>query len=180
MIVQLVMLERGATGVCRSLIQTAESPGGACWSSTRSATSWSLRPDWCRDVEAAALACEVRATTNIPCNLASIATSMVTALQPLLEMASSASSRVDREVAPEHRAEALDVLQEHRLALPVGADHMVVIAHRQLDDRVEPRERPVAGKHLLDGDPRMPRAEDMHQPAGQDGRRESLGGLAND
>jgi hypothetical protein len=26
----------------------------------------------------------------------------------------------------------------------------------------------------------MPRAEDMHQPAGQDGRRESLGGLAND
>src|SRR5271167_4926918 len=64
----------GATGVCRSLIQTAESPGGACWSSTRSATSWSLRPDWCRDVEAAALACEVRATTNIPCNLASTAT----------------------------------------------------------------------------------------------------------
>src|SRR3974377_1944475 len=28
--------------------------------------------------------------------------------------------------------------------------------------------------------PRMSRAEDMHQSAGQDGRRELLGGLAND
>jgi hypothetical protein len=112
-----------------------------------------LRPDWCRDVEAAALACEGQGDHEHP-------------LQPGLDRhvdghgvaaaARDGQQRVvtrDREVAPELRAEALDVLQEHRLALPVGADHGVVIAHRQLDDRVEPRERPVTGKHLLDGHP---------------------------
>ena len=146
-------------------IQTAESPGGACWSRTRSATSWSFRPDSCFEVETAALASEVRATTNIPSRFASSATSIVTALQPLRRDGQEAVVGRRREVPPEDRAEPLDVLQEHRLPLAVGADDRVVIGHRQLDDRVEARERAVPREHLLDGHPRVARAEDVDQPA---------------
>ena len=76
------------------------------------------------------------------------------------------------EVPPEDRAEPLDVLQEHRLPLPVRADDRVVIRHRQLDDRMEARERPVAREHLLDGHPRVARPEDVDEPSRQDRRRE--------
>src|SRR5690606_27348539 len=89
--VQPVTEERGATGVGSPSTQTAESPGGAWWSRTRSATWWSLRPDSCRDVETSAFASDVSATTDMPSRLASTATSIVTALQPLLETASSTS-----------------------------------------------------------------------------------------
>ena len=165
MIVQPVTLESGATGVSRPSIQTAESPAGACWSSTRSATSCSFLPDSCRDVEAAAWASEVRATTAHPQPLR---------LQRHVDRHGVAAAGRDgqervvgrrREVPPEDRPEALDVLQEHRLPLAVGPDDRVVIGHRQLDDRVEPRERAVAREHLLDGHPRMARAEDVDQPA---------------
>ena len=92
MIAQPVTLDSGDTGVSRPSIQTAESPAGACWSSTRSATSCSFFPDSCRDVEASACAVEVSAATHMPSRFASSATSIVTALQPLVEMARSASS----------------------------------------------------------------------------------------
>ena len=59
-------------------------------------------------------------------------------------------------------------LDEHRLTLAVGADDRVVIAHRQLDDRVEARERAVPREHLLDGHPRVPGAEDMDEATGED------------
>ena len=92
MIAQPLTLDIGETGVSSPSIQTAESPAGACWSRTMSATSCSFLPDSCREVETAAWASDVRATTYIPSRFASMATSIVTALQPLVEMARSASS----------------------------------------------------------------------------------------
>ena len=81
---------------------------------------------------------------------------------------------------PEDRSEPLHVLQEHRLPLPVRADDRVVKGHRQLDDRVEPRERPVAREHLLDGHPRMPGPEDVDQASGQDRLGEPLAAALTD
>ena len=74
-------------------------------------------------------------------------------------------------------AEPLDVLQEHRLPLAVGADDGVVIGHRQLDDRVEARERPVAREHLLDRHPRMARCR-RRGPAGRPGSSPRTGAAA--
>ena len=77
------------------------------------------------------------------------------------------------------RPEPLDVLQEHRLPLAVGADDRVVEGHRQFDDRVEPRERSVPREQLLDRHPRVARAEDVHEPALQDRAGEVVGRRAD-
>ena len=59
-------------------------------------------------------------------------------------------------------------LDEHRLALAVGADDLRVERHRQLDDRVEARVRAVAREHLLDRDARVACAEEVDQAAAGD------------
>jgi hypothetical protein len=82
------------------------------------------------------------------------------------------------EVGQDRPGEPLDPLDEHRLALAVRADDLGVVGHAQLDDRVEARVRAVAREHLLDGDPRVARAEEVHQPAAADRpRAEGAGAL---
>ena len=56
----------------------------------------------------------------------------------------------EREVVEDDLGQAGHALDEHRLALAVGADDLGVERHRQLGDRVEPRVRAVAREHLLD------------------------------
>ena len=58
-----------------------------------------------------------------------------------------------REVGEDRVREPLDALDEHRLALAVGAHDLRVVRHRELDNEVEARERAVPGEQLLDGDP---------------------------
>ena len=72
------------------------------------------------------------------------------------------------EIREDDLGEAWRPLDEHRLALAVRADHLGVERHRQLDDRVEPRIRAVAGEHLLHGDPRVAGPEQVHEPVGGD------------
>src|SRR5262245_46074395 len=94
--------------------------------------------------------------------------------------------RVQVEVAQDGLTETLHALDEHRLALPVGAHDLRVERHRQLDDRMEARKGPVAREHLLDGDPGVPGAERVDEPAAADGvgaqagRPLQLGILAGD
>ena len=59
-------------------------------------------------------------------------------------------------------------LDEHRLALAVGADDLGVERHRQLDHRVEAGVRAVAGEHLLDRDARVAGPEQVDQAVGGD------------
>ena len=166
MIAQPVTLDSGATGVSRPSTQTAESPAGAFWSSTRSATSCSFLPDSCREVETAACGRRSQGHDEHP--------------QPLRfqrhvdrhGVAAAGRDGQERvvgrggEVPPEDRAEALDVLQEHRLPLAVGPDDRVVIGHRQLDDRVKAREM----TRSAGTSPRRPSANGRcrrHGPAGR-------------
>src|SRR5918994_3886980 len=76
--------------------------------------------------------------------------------------------RLQLEVGEDRLRQALDPLDEHRLALAVGADDLRVEGHRELDDRVEARIGAVAREHLLDRDPRVAGAEQMHEAAARD------------
>ena len=60
-------------------------------------------------------------------------------------------------------------LDEHRLALAVGAHDLGVEGHRQLDHGVEPGIRAVAREHLLDRDARVAGAEQVDQAVRRDG-----------
>jgi hypothetical protein len=82
--------------------------------------------------------------------------------------------RAQREVGQDLGGEPLGALDEHRLPLAVRADDLRVEGHRELDDRVEPRIRAVAREHLLDGDPRVAGAEDVHEAAAADRVRADL------
>ncbi len=76
--------------------------------------------------------------------------------------------RLELEVGEDRLGQPLDALDEHRLSLTIGADDLRVERHRELHDRVEARVRPVAREHLLDGDARVARAEEMDEPPGSD------------
>ena len=72
--------------------------------------------------------------------------------------------RPELEVGEDRLGEPLDPLDEHRLALPVRADHLSVEGHRQLHDRVEAGVGAVAREHLLDGNAGVPGAEEVDEP----------------
>src|SRR6478752_5777887 len=77
--------------------------------------------------------------------------------------------RPEGEVPEDDLGKARRPLDEHRLALAIGADDLRVERHRQLDDRVEARVRAVAREHLLDRDARVPGAEEVDEPVVGDG-----------
>ena len=87
--------------------------------------------------------------------------------------------RREVEVPQDARSKAAHVLEEHRLPLPIRADDEIVEAERQLDDRIEPRERAVARPHLLDHDAAVAGAEDVHHASGEDRLGEPVGGRAD-
>jgi hypothetical protein len=69
---------------------------------------------------------------------------------------------MEAEVCQDLLRKAFDALDEHRLTLPVGADHVGMKGHRQLGDGVEAGEGAVAGKHLLEGDAGVAGAEEVY------------------
>ena len=80
-------------------------------------------------------------------------------------------------VAQDALGQAVGVLEKHRLPLAIGTDDLVVKRERQLDDRVEAGERPVAGPHFLDHDPAVPGAKQVNHAPGEDAPGKPLGGL---
>ena len=87
-----------------------------------------------------------------------------------------AVGRCQDEVAQDDLAQPFDMLQEHGLALAVGADDLVVVGQRQFDDGVEAGEAAVAREHLLDEHARVAGAEEVHQAVAGDGVRADVGG----
>src|SRR5712691_4833375 len=84
--------------------------------------------------------------------------------------------RRESKVGEDDLGETWRALDEYRLALAVGADDLGVKGHRELDDRVEARVRAVAGKHLLDRDPRVAGSEEVDEAARADGLRADTAG----
>src|SRR5919109_4599531 len=82
----------------------------------------------------------------------------------------------EHEVAQDHLAKPLHMLEEHRLALSVRADHEVVKRQGKLDNRVKAREAAMAREHLFDEDARVSRAEEMDETIACNGLRTKLGG----
>ncbi len=77
-------------------------------------------------------------------------------------------ARAEREVGQDHLGQPGHPLDVHRLTLAVGADHLRVERHRQLDHRVEAGVRAVAREHLLDRDARMTGPEQVDETAAGD------------
>ena len=115
--------------------------------------------------------------TRSPRRRAPRAISTGTAVRPLAEKTIITSLRAEGEVRQDDLGEAGRPLDEHRLALAVGADDLGVERHRQLDDRVEARVRAVAREHLLDRDARVAGAEEVDEAVGGDGVGAPLAGL---
>ena len=82
--------------------------------------------------------------------------------------------RAEAEVVEDDLGQAGHALDEHGLALAVGAHHVGVVRHRQLHDGMEAREAAVAREHLLDRDARVARAEEVHEAVRGDGRGAQL------
>ena len=80
-------------------------------------------------------------------------------------------------VAQDALGQAVGVLEKHRLPLAIGTDDLVVKRERQLDDRVETGERPVARPHFLHHNPAVPRAKQVNHSPGEDAPGKPLGSL---
>ena len=163
--------EPGATGVASPSRCTSASPGGV--QRSRRTSAWSSRRvplEWLGG-SASDSATEVTTITGSPRSRAPIAISIGTAVRPLALNTRKASGGPSVEPGEDLRGEALRALDEHRLALPVRADDLGVEGHRELDERVEAGIGAVAREELLDRDPRVAGAEDVHEPAAGDRSR---------
>ena len=85
--------------------------------------------------------------------------------------------RVQGEVGKDHFGQALHLLEEHRLALAVGAHHLVVVGQRQLHDRMEARKAAVARKDFFDAHAGVAGAKQVHQPSLENRGGAPAGGL---
>ena len=171
------MTSRARPGVSRPSISIIASACGVHRSMTRSASSSSRLPTsgfGSSDIDCAT---DVTAITRSPRRRAPRAISTGTADRPPAEKTIITSRRPEGEVGEDDLGQARHALDEHRLALAVGADDLRVEGHRQLDDGVEARIRAVAREHLLDRDARVAGAEEMDEPVGRDGLRAPLAGL---
>ena len=106
--------------------------------------------------------------TRSPRARAPRAISTGTAVVPPAEKTISTSCGPNVKFDEDDLGEARRPLDEHRLALAVGADDLGVERHRQLDHRVEAGIRAVAREHLLDRDPRVAGPEQVDEPVGGD------------
>ena len=80
-----------------------------------------------------------------------------------------AVSRGEIEIAENALGEAGDILEEHGLALAIGADHQIMEGERKFHDGIEPGKGTIAGPHFLDENARMAAAEEMHHAPGKNG-----------
>ena len=81
-----------------------------------------------------------------------------------------------REIPQNARGQSAHILEEHRLALAIRADHPVVKRQRQFHDGIPAWERPVARPHLLHHDATVSAAENMDHAPGENARGKQIRG----
>ena len=153
----------GPTGVSRPSTVTSASADGVHRSMTRSASSRRRLPTIESGASDMDCSTDVTATTRMPRWRAPRAISTGTADNPPAEKTMSTSIGPNEKFERMTSARPGRALDEHCLALAVGADHLRVERHRQLDHRVEAGVRAVAREHLLDRDPRVAGPEEMDE-----------------